>query len=113
MQEPKPQRSSSQNKSLHKLFTDVATEMLAQGIERRTVMEDLEGYTCPVDDKFLKEVWRMIQYTQTGKQSTTELDTTEIQRVYETFNRFLAENYGIHLPWPSYQSMMLVEYENQ
>lgn len=97
----------SQQKALHKLFTDVANEMLARGIDRRTVMRDLKGYSCPIDSAFLKEVWRTIQFTQTGKKSTTELTTREVQAVYDTFNVFLGEFYHIHLPWPSYEAMAL------
>ena len=106
--EPKETRiTRQQQKSLHKLFTDVSNEMRAQGIERRTVMRDLKGYSCPIDAAFLKEVWRAIQYTQTGKHSTTELTTSEVQSVYDTFNVFLGEFYHIHLPWPSYDAMAL------
>jgi hypothetical protein len=104
-------RSSAVNRSLHKLFTDVSNEMLAQGIERRTVIDDLEGYTCPIDASFIKEVWRAIQFTQTGKYSTTEMTSAEIQKVYDTFNIFLGETYGIHLPWPSMENMMLAWYD--
>ena len=50
------QRTISQNKSIHKLFEDVSREMLNQGIERRTVTNDLEGYSCPIDAAFIKEV---------------------------------------------------------
>jgi hypothetical protein len=103
-------RTTAQNKSLHKLFADVAAEMLALGIERRTVMRDLKGYDCPIDEAFLKEVWRSIQYTQTGKISTTQLTTSEIQKVYDTFNKFLGEFYHLHLPWPSYEAMMFEEH---
>lgn len=100
-------RTNQQSKSLHKLFTDVANEMLAQGIERRTVIEDLEGYTCPIDAEFMKSVWRAIQFTQTGKKSTTELSSAEVDKVYDTFNRFLSEQYAIHVPFPSMQSLTL------
>lgn len=107
------QRTSAQNRALHKLLQDVATELLSQGIERKTIVDDLDTYTCPIDAAFMKEVWRAIQYTQTGKHSTTELDSKEIDRVYETFNRFLAENYGVHVPFPSMESMTLAWYDSQ
>ncbi len=103
-------RTNKQSRSLHKLFSDVANEMLALGIERRTVMRDLKDYSCPIDEAFLKEVWRSIQFTQTGKISTTQLTTSEIQKVYDTFNKFLGEFYHIHLPWPSYEHMMFEDY---
>lgn len=106
-------RTNQQNKALHKLFGDVANELLNQGIERKTVINDLEGYSCPIDASFMKEVWRAIQFTQTGKQSTTELTSVEVDKVYDTFNRFLGENYGTHLSWPSMESMTLAYYDSQ
>jgi hypothetical protein len=106
------QRTPNQNKAIHKLFTDVAIEMLAQGIERKTVVQDLDTYTCPIDAGFMKEVWRSIQYTQTGKISTTQLEKAEIDKVYDTFNRFLSDSYGVHVGFPSMEALMLAEVES-
>lgn len=103
-------RSTSMNKSLHLLFGQVANEMAAIGIERRTVMHDLKGFDCPIDATFLKEVWRAIQYTQTSKTSTTDLTNAEMSRVYETFSRFLAENYKLNAVWPSIESLYANEW---
>ena len=106
-------RTATQNKSIHKLFGEVANEMLDQGIERRTVIEDLEGYSCPIDAGFVKEVWRAIMYTQTGLQSTTQLSTAQIDKVYDTFNLFLSETYGIHVPFPSIEALSLAYLDNE
>jgi len=86
--------------------------MLDQGIERKTIMNALEGYSCPVDAAFLKEAWRSIQFTQTGKLSTTALTTDEVDKVYDTFNRFLSESFGIHIPFPSFDALMLADLDN-
>lgn len=104
------QRTNRQSRALHKLFDEIANEMLAQGIERKTVVEDLDTYSCPIDGAFMKEVWRAIQFTQTGKHSTTELTTDEVNKVYETFNRFLSDNYGVHVPFPSIEELTLAYY---
>jgi hypothetical protein len=88
------------------LFSDVAGELLALGVERRTVINDLGDTSCPIDEAFVKEVWRAIQFTQTGKKSTTELSNSEVSRVYDTFNKFLGETYHLHLPWPCAETMM-------
>jgi len=106
-------RTSLQNKCLHKLFSDVANEMLAQGIERRTVVNDLAGYSCPVDASFLKDVWKAVMYTQTGLQSTTAMNTSQVQTVYDTFHRFISENYGIHCPWPTLDAMYAHEWYDE
>ena len=105
------QRTPKQNAALHKYFNDVALALLEQGIERKTVVNDLEGYSCPIDATFMKEVWRSIQFTQTGKLSTTELTTSEIDKVYDTFNRFMSEEYGVSNSFPSVESMYLAYLE--
>lgn len=103
-------RSTQQNKAIHKMFEEVARAMLEQGIERRTVVQDLDAYTCPIDAQFIKEVWRAIMYTQTGLQSTTQLSGGQVDKVYDTFNRFLGENYGVHVPFPSIQELYAQEW---
>lgn len=103
-------RSSQMNKSLHLLFGQVANELLAQGIERRTIINDLEGYSCPIDAGFIKEVFRSIMYTQTGKTSTTELTNNEMKNCYETLQRFLAENYKLDAVWPSIETLYANEW---
>ena len=101
------------NKSLHLLFGQVANELLARGIERRTIMNDLQGYSCPIDAGFMKEVWRAIMYTQTGLKSTTEATNAQIKTVYETFQKFLAENYNLEAEWPSIESLYAAEWYDQ
>lgn len=94
------------NRSLHLLFQQVANELVAQGIDQRTIIEDLEGYDTPVTFSFMKEVWRSIMYTMYRKTSTTQLTNKEMSECYEVFHRFVAENYGINQPWPSIETLM-------
>ena len=111
--ESESKRSAQMNKSLHLLFGQVANELLARGIERRTIMNDLQGYSCPIDAGFMKEVWRAIMYTQTGLKSTTEATNAQIKTVYETFQKFLAENYNLEAEWPSIESLYAAEWYDQ
>lgn len=106
-------RTNQQSRALHKAFKELADLMLEQGIERKTVVEDLDTYTCPIDEAFMKEVWRAIMFTQTGKLSTTQLETVEVNRVYETFNRFLADQYAISIPFPSMEALSLAFYDSE
>jgi hypothetical protein len=107
-------RTNKQSRSIHKMFSELAREALERGIERKTVINSLEGYSCPLDEAFIKEVWRAIMFTQTGKKSTTEITTSEIDKVYETFNRFWGENFGISCPFPSIEALYQAEwYDNQ
>lgn len=99
------QRTTSQNKALHKMFSEVARELLDAGIERKTIVDDLDTFSVPIDDAFVKEVWRAIMFSQTGKVSTTEMTTSEIDKVYDTFNLFIGENYSVHIPFPSMEAL--------
>ena len=106
-------RSSQVNKAMHKLFSDIAGELLDKGVERRTVINDLQGYSCPIDAAFIKEIWRSIMFTMTGKTSTTQMTNQEAQKCYDVLNRFLGEEYAVHLPWPSIDALALAYLDNE
>ena len=94
-------RTIPQNKSLHKLFDDISRECNNQGIDQKTLLEDLTGYEAPVTPEFIKEVWKSIMWTMYRTTSTTQLESHQYSEVYDVFNKFLAEQYGIHCPLPS------------
>lgn len=49
----------------------------------------------------LKEVvWKPMQVAMLGKESTTELEKSEVDQVFEMFNSFIGTNFHIHIPWP-------------
>tara|TARA_R110000850_G_C9829608_1_gene453214 strand:- start:410 stop:754 length:345 start_codon:yes stop_codon:yes gene_type:complete len=106
-------RSTQINKAMHVLFDNISTELLAKGVERKTIINDLEGYSCPIDAAFIKEVWRSIMFTMTGKTSTTQMTNQECTKCYDVLNKFLGEEYAVHLPWPSVEEMMLSYLDNQ
>jgi hypothetical protein len=101
------QRTPQQNKSLHRLFSDISNSLIEQGIDQRTIIEGLRGYDAPVTPEFIKEVWKTIQYTMYRTTSTTELQTTQYDKVYDVLNKFLGEEFGIHCEIPSIEAKML------
>jgi len=58
-------------------------------------------------------LWRATQKVMLTKESTTELTTDEITKVYEVINRFMAENHGVSVPFPSIEELMLKDITNQ
>lgn len=101
------QRTTSQNKALHKLFTDISNHCVSIGLDQKTVINKLESYDCPTSPAFVKETWRAIQIAVTGKQSTADLETKEIDEVYSVFSKFWSELTGEYFPYPSYESLAL------
>ena len=56
----------------------------------------------PWSEKTVKElIWRRVQEAQTGKHSTTELDAPEVNAVYQTIARHMAQTHGINVPFPN------------
>jgi hypothetical protein len=47
-----------------------------------------------------EHLWRPVQESMTGKDSTTQAEKVEYVKVYEVLNRHFGEKHGIHVPWP-------------
>jgi len=93
-------RSLRQNKALHKYFELLAEELNDAGLDMRAVLK--EEVAIPWNKNTVKDyLWRSIQRLQLSKESTAELTTAEIDKVFETLNRHVGERFGIHVPFPS------------
>lgn len=101
----KKQRTLQQNKALHKYFTQLAEELNQAGYDmKRTLKHDVDiPWSADTVKNFL---WRPIQEAQLEKESTTELDTKDIDKVYDTLNRHLGSVTGVHVPFPSIDSIL-------
>lgn len=94
-------RTDKQNAAMHLWFTQIAEALNEAGLDMRAVLKpSIEIDWTPV---LVKEyLWRPVQKLVVQKQSTTELNKqTEINLIYETINRFLAQK-GIHIDFPHY-----------
>jgi hypothetical protein len=100
------QRTIKQNKALHLYFTLVANALNEAGYDmRKTLKPDVE---IPWTPESVKEyLWRPIMQVQLQKNSTTEMTTKEIDKVFETLNRHLGEKLGVHEPFPSIEEIAL------
>ena len=99
-------RTNKQNNALHKLFTLLADELNDAGYDMRKTLKP--SIDIPWTGKTIKEyMWRPVMQAQLGKESTTELTTKEIDLVFETINRHLGEKFGLHVPFPSIDTLMM------
>jgi len=91
------QRTSAQNRALHKWCQECAVELSNAGITVQAFVKDLEAdFTMET----VKMMWRAFAKAKYGKESTTELTSKQINEVYDECNRHLAK-FEIHLPFPS------------
>ncbi len=110
MNKEEKQRTTRQNKALHQLFGMIAKELNNAGLDmRRTLKPEID---IPWSTDTVKNyLWRPIQEAQLGKESTTELTTKDIDKVYNTMNRFFGEKLHVHVPFPSIEE--LIEYQKE
>ena len=92
------QRTTTQNKSLHKYCQMVADDMNSAGF----VADEIITLPIRLTGDLVKDCIfkRIMTALYKDKDSTTELSTTEIQDVYENMSRALGEKFGITTPWP-------------
>ena len=103
-----PQRTKQQNKALHVLFRLLSDELNNAGLDmRKTLKPEVEIPWGPVNVK--EFLWRPIMQAQLNKSSTTQLTTKEIDEVFDTINRHLGERFGLHIPFPSIEELILQE----
>jgi hypothetical protein len=94
------QRTITQNSALHKYCELLAEALNSAGYDVGTTI------TVPVD--FTKDTVKEYMFKpimtalHPDKASTTELNTKEVNEVYEQLNRLTAEKFGIGIDFPSW-----------
>lgn len=96
-------RTGRQNNSLHRFFRLLAADLNDAGLDmRKTLREDIE---VPWTEELVKDhLWRPIQEAVVNKESTTELEKDEVDKVYNVLNRHLGQKLGIYTPFPKDES---------
>lgn len=94
------QRTLQQNKALHKYFDLLADELNQAGFDmKRTLKPSVDIPWTPENVK--EYLWRPLQEAYLHKESTTELTSDQIDKVYEVLNRHLGETTGVTVEFPS------------
>jgi len=102
-------RSSKQNNALHKGFQLLADALNDAGYEMKAVLA-VKNVDVPWTKESVKEVlFRPIMEAMIEKESTTDLETTEVSEVWDVLVRHLGENFGVTVPFPSDEPPMISE----
>lgn len=99
-------RTLTQNAAMHLMFEHLAQELNEAGFDmKKTLKQEVD---IAWNKEMVKEyLWRPIQKAQLGKESTTELTTKEIDKVFDTLTRHLGQKLGIEIMFPSIETLML------
>ncbi len=93
-------RTLQQNQALFRFFDLLASTLNAENL---TVDVILKAETQWNKERVLELLWRPLQKSMIGKESTTKLTTKELTEVYDTLNKALGEKLGIHVEFPHYE----------
>lgn len=98
-------RTAQQNRALHLWFQLVAETLNESGLDmRKTLKPEIE---IPWTKSAVKEyLWRPVQKAMLHKDSTTKLNTKDIDKVFDVLNRHLGEKLEVHMPFPSIETIM-------
>ena len=112
MEKETKQRTAQQNKSLHLYFTHLAAALTASGLDmRKTLKPEIE---IPWNTESVKEyLFRPVMRAQLGKASTKDLSTKEIDMVFDTLTKHLGEKFGLHVDFPSVESIINKQRANE
>jgi len=93
-------RTIQQNKALHKYYRMLSEALNDAGLDMKAVLRpDID---IPWTESTVKKhLWKPIQIAMIDKESTTELEKEEVNRVYKVLDRHLAAKLGLSVPFPT------------
>ena len=100
------QRTLTQNKALYKYFELLSESLNNAGYDMKKVLKpqiDISWTSQSVKNY----LWKPIQDVMYKTNSTTKLDTKQVNEVYEVLNRHLSEKLGISVSFPSLEIDMI------
>ena len=98
------QRSPKQNKSYWKALGWFADDMNDAGYDFKAVVHLPVSFTPENIHQYMFKPVMSIMYPEFD--STTELDTVQMQKVYDVFNAAMAVKFQISHDWPSDEAML-------
>ena len=92
-------RTAQQNKCLHSYLGQIAIELNEAGYDFKKVVKLPVTFTTENIKEFMFSPIMSLMYPDV--ESTTELTTIQMQKVYETFNSAIAERFSVSGDWPN------------
>jgi hypothetical protein len=92
-------RTNLQNRAIREYWILLANELNKVGA---TYLSHL-GIECKFTSDLIEFIWREHQVLLFGHKTTTKLTTDKINQLYDAFNLYFSEKFGVYVPFPSIQ----------
>ena len=98
-------RSRKQNDCLHLLFRQWAETLTEAGFDmKKTLKADIDIQWN--EERFKTDAWLPVMKAMTGKEHTSDLESHEIDKIFETLNKVIVERTGVFMDFPSIDSLI-------
>lgn len=96
------QRTDQQRKAIEVYCRQVAETLEREGHTLQDVIKVIRRAEIrPTQSNIKAVVWNGISEALLGKDSSTKLEKSEVDRVYEMMNAFIGREFHFHIPFPS------------
>jgi len=97
-------RTNKQNNSLHAGLKNLGETLNAGGLDMRKVLK--ESVEIPWTQESVKQfMFNPISIIMHDGRTSSDLNTIEIQKVWDVMIRFCGEKHGITVPWPDHETL--------
>lgn len=99
-------RTTTQNAAMHKYFELMAQALNDAGYSYSDFVELVEekgNQVAWTESNFKETGWRLVQRAMFNKESTSDLETHEVTKVYEVINARFAELAGVSMNFPNWR----------
>lgn len=95
------QRTLNQNAAMHKFFELVAEEANRNGHTFNEMVEAIQKAEVMPTPENVKVLFQAMCYAMYKTHKTSELETNQVDKVYESFNLWLAHHFEMHVEFPT------------
>jgi len=97
-------RTNSQNKALHLLFTQMSDTFNTLGLDMKVILkQEWKIWWTPESCK--SQLFKPVMKAMYGIESTTELTTAQVSKVYEQIAKVIGEKHGVTIEFPSKEQL--------
>lgn len=108
----KKTRSNQQNRALHLFFTFISQELNEMGMEFTYIGLNTPEISLMYTPELVKNmVWRPIQIALFEIESTTKLNTDQMNKIIDVITKFLGDK-GVVIEFPNIETLMNSTYYN-
>jgi len=102
---PKP-RTLTQNAAMHLWFDLIADALNDAGCDVEKTIDLIGKLDVPWNKTLIKELlWKKVQQAMTGKESTTQLTSKEVNEVFTVVAHNIAKHTGVFVDFPHYEDL--------